>query len=236
MQIIPAIDIKNGKCVRLTQGDFTREKIYSDDPVAIAKRWGKQGAKTLHVVDLDGAKNGNMENFETIKQIVKKVSIPVQVGGGIRNKRTVEKLLKIGVARVVLGTVALDDEEELKKTLEHFPTQIAVALDSKDGKLMKNGWVENSNEDIISVAKRLEKLGVKLFIYTDILKDGTLTKPNYDAIRNLIKNISVSLTVSGGISSVGQIRKLKNLKVEGIILGKALYEGKINFKEASYAS
>lgn len=232
MLIIPAIDIKNGKCVRLIQGDFENEKVYSEDPVAIAKQWVSQGAEMIHIVDLDGAKNGNLDNLEVIKKIAQEVNIPLQVGGGIRNKEAVKTLLSIGVSRVILGTVALEDEEELKSILKDFARQIAVALDTKNGKLMKQGWLEDSDKNSVITALELERLGVQRFIYTDIVRDGTLTKPNYKEIANLTKNISIPVIASGGISTISSIRKLKSLGIEGTIIGKALYEGEIDLKEA----
>lgn len=232
MLVIPAIDIQNGKCVRLTQGNFESEKVYSDNPVAQALQWEKQGAKMLHVVDLDGAKNGTLNNLEVIKKIAQDVKIPIQVGGGIRNKEVIKTLLSICVSRVILGTVALEDEEELRNILQDFASQVAIALDTKNGKLMKQGWLKNSNKSFVITALELEKLGVQRFIYTDVIKDGTLTEPNYKEIANLSKNVSVPIIASGGISSINSIKKLKSLGVEAIILGKALYEGKINLKEA----
>lgn len=232
MLIIPAIDIKNGKCVRLTQGNFESEKVYSDDPVTKAKQWENKGAKMLHIVDLDGAKNGNLANLETIKKIAQEIEIPIQVGGGIRNKKVVETLLSIGVSRVILGTVALEDEEELKSILNDYASQVAIALDTKNGKLMKQGWLEDSDKSSVTTALKLEDLGVQRFIYTDVAKDGTLTEPNYKEITDLIKNVLVPVIASGGISTIGSIKQLKSIGVEGIIIGKALYEGKINLKEA----
>jgi phosphoribosylformimino-5-aminoimidazole carboxamide ribotide isomerase len=232
MLIIPAIDIKNGKCVRLTQGDFDSEKIYNNDPVIIAKQWEEQGATMIHVVDLDGAKSGTLVNLEVIKNIVQSVNIPIQVGGGIRNKETVKALLSIGVSRVVLGTVALEDREELKDILKDFALQVAVALDTKNGKLMKQGWIKNSDKSTVITALELERLGVQKFIYTDVVKDGTLTEPNYKEIANLTKNIVVPVIISGGISTIASIKQLKSLVIEGIILGKALYENKLTLKEA----
>ncbi len=232
MLIIPAIDIRNGKCVRLTQGDFDSEKIYCIDPVTIAKQWEEQGAAMIHVVDLDGAKNGTLINLEVIKSIVQSVNIPIQVGGGIRNKETVKALLSIGVSRVVLGTVALEDREELKDILKDFALQVAVALDTKNGKLMKQGWIKNTDKSTVITALELERLGVQKFIYTDVVKDGTLTEPNYKEIANLIKNIIVPVIISGGISTIASIKQLKSLEIEGVILGKALYENKLTLKEA----
>jgi len=232
MLIIPAIDIKNGRCVRLTQGNFEREKVYSEDPAAIARQWEEQGTQMLHIVDLDGAKDGNLANSEVIKKIAQSVKIPLQVGGGIRDKEAVKTLLSNGVSRVILGTVALENEDELKNILNEFASQVAIALDTKDGKLMKQGWLENSDKSIISTALKLEELGVKRFIYTDVVRDGTLTEPNYKEIANLAENIVVPVIASGGISTVASIKQLKSIGVEGVIIGKALYEGKIDLKEA----
>lgn len=232
MLVIPAIDIKNGKCVRLTQGNFESEKVYSEDPLTVAKQWEKQGAQMLHVVDLDGAKNGNLENLEVIKKIAQEVKVPIQVGGGIRNKKAVETLLSIGVSRVILGTIALEDEEELKSILKDYASQIAIALDTKNGKLMKQGWLEDSDKNCLVTAFKLEDLGAGRFVYTDVAKDGTLTEPNYKKIANLTKNILVPIIAGGGISNVSNIKQLKSIGVEGIIIGKALYEGKIDLREA----
>jgi len=232
MLVIPAIDIKNSKCVRLTQGNFESEKVYSEDPVAVAIKWQKQGAKMLHVVDLDGAKNGALANFEIIKKIVKAIYIPIQVGGGIRNKKAVKTLLAIGVSRVILGTVALEDENELKNILADFAFQIAIALDTKNGKLMKRGWLEDSDKSSVVTALKLEDLGAQRFIYTDVVRDGMLTEPNYKEIANLSKNVLVPIIASGGISNISNIKQLKSIGIEGVIIGKALYEGTVNLKEA----
>lgn len=232
MLIITAIDIQNGKCVRLTQGNFESEKVYSEDPVAVAKQWEKQGTQMLHVVDLDGAKNGNLANLGVIKKIAQEVKIPLQVGGGIRNKEAVQTLLSIGISRVVLGTIALEDEEKLKSILKDYSSQIAIALDTKNGKLMKQGWLENSNKSSVVTALKLENLGVQRFIYTDVVRDGTLTEPNYKEITKLAKKIALPIIVSGGISSISSVKQLKSIGVEGVIIGKALYERKINLKEA----
>lgn len=232
MLIIPAIDIKNGKCVRLTQGKFESEKVYSEDPVAIAKQWKKLGAQMIHVVDLDGAKNGILANLEVIKKIAQEVKIPLQVGGGIRNKEAVGILLSIGVSRVILGTIALENEEELESILNEYASQVVIALDTKNGKLMKQGWLEDSNKSSVVTALQLENLGVQRFIYTDIVKDGMMTEPNYNEIANVTKSVSVPVIVSGGISSINSIERLKSMSIEGVIIGKALYEGKIDLKDA----
>jgi phosphoribosylformimino-5-aminoimidazole carboxamide ribotide isomerase len=236
MLIIPAIDIKNGKCVRLTQGKFDEVTIYSDNPAQVAKVFENDGAKMIHVIDLDGAKTGKPANLNTIKNIIKSVSIPIQVGGGIRTPETVKILLAAGVSRIILGTIALEDEEKLKKILKKFASKIAVALDTKNGKLMEQGWLKNSDKNTLITALRLEGMGVKKFIYTDVIKDGTLTEPNYKEIANLVKNISVPIIASGGISNINSLKQLKTIGVEGVIIGKALYEGKIDLKEALNAN
>ncbi len=232
MLIIPAIDIKDGKCVRLTQGIFEREKVYSEDPVAQALQWEEQGAQMLHVVDLDGARNGSLVNLEAIKKITQEINIPIQVGGGIRNKNAVEKLLSIGISRIILGTVALEDENELINILREYASQIAIALDTKNGELMKNGWLENSAKSMVITALRLENLGVQRFICTDTIKDGTLTEPNFAEITNLTKNVLASVIAGGGIANMNNIKQMKDAGVEGLIIGKALYERKIDLKEA----
>ncbi len=236
MLIIPAIDIRNGKCVRLTQGDFDQEKIYNDNPVEIAKVWQSKGAKIIHLVDLDGAKSGSLSNVNVIRDILAAVTIPIQIGGGIRNKESIDKLLALGVSRVVLGTIVFEDEELFKQLMSQYPSQIIVSLDAKNGVLMKNGWLESTDKSLIETAKYLEKLGVKRFIYTDATKDGTLTSPNYEAIKNLLENINIPVIIAGGISNVSDIQKLKDIGVEGVIVGKALYEERINLEEVTNVS
>jgi phosphoribosylformimino-5-aminoimidazole carboxamide ribotide isomerase len=232
MLIIPAVDIKNGKCVRLVRGDFNHVTIYSDNPVEMAKRWKTEGAKVLHVVDLDGAKNGKLTNLVEIKEIAQEVKIPLQIGGGIRDKETIKTLLSLGIDRVILGTVALENKKLLQEIVKDFSFQLAIALDTKNGKLMKQGWFEDSDKNYVTTALELEDLGIQRFIYTDVVKDGTLTEPNYNEIANLIKNVSVPVIASGGVSSLSDIKQLKSIGVEGVIIGKALYEGEIDLKEA----
>lgn len=232
MLIIPAIDLKNGKCVRLTQGVFGSEKVYSDNPADMAKRWEKEGAKMLHLVDLDGAKNGTMANLKTIKKIIKTVNIPVQVGGGIRDEKTIKILLDAGVSGIVLGTIALENKALLIQLLKKYGGQILIALDTKNGNLVKRGWLEKTNKGYLKAACKFEKQGVKKFMYTDIVKDGTLTEPNYKEIIKLKRALSVPVFVGGGISSINDIKKLKSIGIKGVIIGKAIYENRINLKEA----
>lgn len=232
MIVIPAIDLKDGKCVRLFQGDFDNETIYNENPEKIGQNFQKQGAKRLHIIDLDGARSGKVCNFNIIKKIVRLVEIPVQVGGGIQDEKTIESLLSIGVKYVILGTVALENSLLLKKLLQKYSQNIIVSLDARAGKLMKRGWLEATDTDIISAVKSLAKLGVKCFIYTDIKKDGTLTEPNYWEIKSLIKEVNVPIIIAGGVSSIESIKKLNQIGAYGAIVGKAIYEDKINIKEA----
>ncbi len=237
MKIIPAIDIKNGKCVRLIQGDYGRETIYDDNPIDIAKKWASQGAKLLNLIDLDGAKAGKLINFETIENIVKSISIPIQVGGGIRTLLSMGKVLDLGVSKIILGTAFLDDENFIDKAMETFGNKIVISLDVKNGLLMKNGWIEETEKLVLPILKRLEKKGVRSIIYTDTEKDGTLMGPNYDVIQSIRMETTMEITIAGGISSVEQIMKLKTMGVDGVVVGKALYEGKINLKEViNYAN
>lgn len=236
MLIIPAIDLRDGKYVRLKQGNYALETIYGSDPAAIAKKWQTAGAKALHVVDLDGAKTGQLVNLKAIKKIITALNIPVQVGGGVQSVIELEQLLSLGASKVIIGTLALEDEEQLVKLLANYSEKIIVSLDSKNGQLAKRGWLENSGQDLMQTAQKLEKLGVKSFIYTDVLKDGTLSQPNYEGIKSLLSVLSVPLTIAGGVSCLADIRKLAALKVAGVIIGKALLEGRINLKEANNVS
>lgn len=236
MIIIPAIDIRNGKCVRLRQGNYSDETIYGEDPVVMAQKWQAEGAQALHIVDLDGARSGQLTNFEIVEKITQIANVPVQVGGGIQAEETIKKLLSIGVSKVIIGTLALEDEALLKKLLSSYADQIIVSLDSKNGVLAKRGWLEATDNSLIATAQKLEKLGVKTFIYTDVLKDGMLSKPNYAGVKELLNSIEIPLIVAGGISSILDIEQLKLMKVAGVIVGKALYEGRINIKEANNVS
>jgi phosphoribosylformimino-5-aminoimidazole carboxamide ribotide isomerase len=232
MLIIAAIDIINGKCVRLTQGNYAQKKIYYEDPVDAAKQWERQGAHMIHIIDLDGAKNGSTVNLSTIKRIVQSVGIPVQAGGGIRNKQTVQQVLSFGVSRVIIGTTALENEEELKRILADCAPRVAVALDVRNNTLMTRGWLSDSSKDTFRTAQRLEKMGVVRFIYTDVVKDGTLTVPNYKDIARLTRAATVPVIAAGGISTIAAIKKLKKTGVEAAVIGKAIYEGKLSVKEA----
>lgn len=232
MLIIPAIDIKMGKCVRLTQGNYDTEVVYSDNPLEVAKTWEKTGAKCIHIVDLDGARTGKLTNLEVIKKIAKTLRIPLQVGGGLRDKSAIQDLLGSGISRVVLGTVVFEDDLLLRAMLKKYADRVMIALDARHEKLLIRGWLKRTNKNLIETAKYLEDLGSGIFIYTDIVRDGTMTKPNYKQIELLLNSVNIPLIVSGGIATLQDIKRLKSMGVFGAILGKALYEGKLNLKEA----
>lgn len=232
MLIIPAIDIQNGLCVRLKQGNFQDAKIYSNDPASIAKNWEAQGAPLIHVVDLDGARKGKLMNIKTIKNIINAINIPIQLGGGIRDKKSIEFLLSLGIKRLVLSTVVLEKKTLFLEFLRNYSSHIIVALDARNEVLLKRGWSQQTSMNIIQTMRYLETIGVNRFIYTDVSKDGTLSSPNFDQIENLKNKTSSELIVSGGISTLADIQRLKSIGVEAIIIGKALYENKIDLKEA----
>jgi len=234
MLIIPAIDLKDGCVVRFTQGRFNKKK-YSRNPLKTARHWVSQGAKFLHIVDLDGALTGKPKNLSFVEEIVKNVSVPVQFGGGIRDIETIKKILKIGVGRVVLGTKAIEDKNFLKMAFSLFKEKIIVSVDAQKSQLLVEGWQKSKkNLDLLDFVNYLKELGFKEFIYTDTIKDGTLSGPNIKMIKKLLK-IGLRMIASGGISSLEDIFKLKTLEKNGligIIIGKALYEGKFTLKEA----
>lgn len=232
MEVIPAIDLRGGKCVRLFQGDYARETVFSPDPVAVARRWEEAGAPRLHLVDLDGAALGEPQNIGVIQQIVKALKIPVQLGGGIRTLETVEKVLRLGVARVILGTVALENPSLVEEACRRFSRSVVVGVDARDGLVAVRGWKQSSQVTAIDLIQQMTLLGVSRFIYTDISRDGTLTEPNFEAIAELVKAVTVPIIASGGISSVDHLQRLSRLGVEGAIIGKALYTGMVDLREA----
>ncbi|MFH1269628.1 MAG: 1-(5-phosphoribosyl)-5-[(5-phosphoribosylamino)methylideneamino]imidazole-4-carboxamide isomerase [Candidatus Omnitrophota bacterium] len=235
MLIIPAIDLKDGCVVRFVQG-YLDKRVYSRDPVKTAKHWVKQGAKMIHVVDLDGAFTGTPKNLGVLKKIVKAVSVPVNFGGGARNQKIIETVLGYGVRCVILGTKAAEDASFLKKAFKKFKDRIMVSIDAKEGRVLTKGWkASHKSTDIIKFARALKEIGFKQVIYTDVLKDGTLKGPNIKGIKNLLKETGLSVIASGGVSSLEDIRKLRLLKnkgLAGVIIGKALYEGRFTLAQA----
>lgn len=238
MVIIPAIDLKNGRCVRLRQGEMREETVYSDDPAAMARHWERLGAQFLHVVDLDGAIGGQPRNQTEIEGILKSVSVPIQVGGGIRTLETLRGYLAQGIARVVLGTAVLQDRAFLGQACAEFPRRILVGLDARDGQLAVKGWISQSETSARDFLQTLRDYPLAGVIYTDITRDGMLQGPNLDALRDIVADSPVPVIASGGITRVEDIRAIKALgpKVEGVIVGKALYEGKLDLKAAIAAA
>jgi phosphoribosylformimino-5-aminoimidazole carboxamide ribotide isomerase len=235
MKIYPAIDILGGKAVRLKQGRKSDATVYGD-PVEMAHKWVNKGAEWLHVVDLDGAFEGEPRNLDVLREMARSVpSAKIQVGGGIRSMAVVETLLSIGVHRVVLGTAAVQDHDFVKQALADRPNNVAIGIDARGGKVQVAGWTEDSNIAALDLARRLENLGARLVIYTDIARDGVLEGPNIEATRQMIENTELFVIASGGVSSVADVRHLAELnhsRLEGIIIGKALYEGRVEIEEA----
>ena len=232
MTIYPAIDIIDGKCVRLVQGDYSQKTTFSDSPLDVAKKWRSMGGEFIHLVDLDGAKSGDTPNFELVTRIAKALDIPVEIGGGIRNMETVDKYLQNGVFRVIIGTAAVKNPEFVREAVEKYDDRIVVGIDAKDGMAAISGWEDVSEAPALGLARRMRDYGVKSIIYTDIATDGMLGGPNIEAMREMKNNVDVEIIASGGVSSIDDVRKLKETGVEGAIIGKALYTGDIDLKLA----
>lgn len=231
MIVLPAIDLKEGKCVRLLQGDKDQQTIYGDDPVAMARHFEEIGAEYLHIVDLDGAFEGRPGNLGVIEEIVRNVSIPVEVGGGIRDMSTARRYLNAGVSRIILGTKAIEDLDFIDRLITKYDDRIAVSLDAKDSIVATRGWTELSDLGVIEVASRLEKLGLSTLIYTDISKDGMLTGPNTRMLDILNRGLHMNIIASGGIASEENLETLEAMGLYGAITGKAIYEKTIDLED-----
>lgn len=235
MDVIPAIDLLEGRCVRLFQGDYARAQVFDENPVAVARRWEAEGATRLHLVDLDGAKAGKPENWQAIEAISRAVSIPVQVGGGLRDADRVSALFDLGVRSAILGTVAVENPALVGQLSAKFPGQIIVGIDAREGKVATRGWLETSEVMAVDLAKQMEEMGAAAIIYTDIKRDGTLKGPNLDALRELASAIDTPVIASGGVSAVSDLLSLLGLVpsgVSGVIIGKALYTGDVSLERA----
>ncbi len=233
MLIIPAIDLKDGFCVRLVQGRKDEVTKYSNDPVSVALKWQSCGAKLLHIVDLDGAFSGHQKNYESIMSIRKAINILIQVGGGIRSMSQIDLLISSGVHRVILGTVAIENPELIKEAIRKYPGRILVGIDAKDSKVAIRGWIQSTEFNAFDLALRMQDYGVAGLIYTDITRDGMLTGPNFEAIQKMVDILEIPVIASGGISSIDDIKRLLEVKrLWGVIIGKALYSGRINLEEA----
>ncbi|MEK0286612.1 1-(5-phosphoribosyl)-5-[(5-phosphoribosylamino)methylideneamino]imidazole-4-carboxamide isomerase [Caldifermentibacillus hisashii] len=231
MILFPAIDIRDGKCVRLIQGDYGKQQTYGD-PVEMAKKWEEAGAEFLHIVDLDGALVGETKNLSAIQLILETIHIPIQLGGGIRSLEKVERLMEMGVSRVILGSAALRDEQFLDEALETYGSAIAVSIDAKNGFVATDGWTKTSEVEALAFAKKLEEKGCQTIVYTDIAKDGMLSGPNFSELEKINWETTMDVIASGGVSSLEDLRKLKALNMYGAIIGKAIYTGKINLEQA----
>ena len=235
MDVIPAIDLLEGRCVRLYQGDYQQSQVYNDNPVEVARQWADEGATRLHLVDLDGAKQGKPVNLNTIEAIVRAISIPVQVGGGLRDRSSIAQLIGIGVDRTIVGTVAVENPTLVQELCQEFPGKIAVGIDARNGKVATRGWLETSEVLATDLAQQMAEYGVAAIIYTDIHRDGTLQGPNREALRELANHIDIPIIASGGVSSLSDVLGLLSLEpigVTGVIIGKALYTGDVSLTEA----
>ena len=237
MEVIPSIDIKDGRCVRLYQGDYRKETVYSDDPMSVAATWQEQGGSRLHLVDLDGAAAGRMVNLDLIAKIIERLSIPVQVGGGIRSLGTAVELLSVGADRVVIGTAAVEDPSLVKALCqEHGSGSVVVAVDARNGQVAIKGWTEQSSVSAFDLARQMSELGVLRLLYTDISRDGTMTEPNFAANEALIRETGMAVLASGGVTVLEHIRRMASTGAEGVIVGRALYEEAFTLPEAIAAA
>ena len=233
MIIIPAIDLKDGKCVRLLQGKEDEVTVYSDDPPAMANKWVDLGARLLHLVDLDGAFSGEQKNYDKIRAIRKAIQIPIELGGGIRDISRIDKLVNIGIDRVIIGTSAASNPDMVKEASKKYPGQVIVGIDAKDGKVAVKGWVEITELDAVEFAQSVEMFGIAGIIYTDISRDGMLIGPNLDAMAKMVESVKVPVIASGGVSNIEDIKSLMKIdNLWGVITGKALYSGALDLREA----
>ncbi|APW63338.1 1-(5-phosphoribosyl)-5-[(5-phosphoribosylamino)methylideneamino]imidazole-4-carboxamide isomerase [Paludisphaera borealis] len=232
MQVIPAIDLRGGLCVRLRQGDYDRETVFGDDPAAMAARWESEGATRIHLVDLDGAKAGSPVNVDSVRAIIRAVSVPCQLGGGVRDERTIAAWLDAGIERVIVGTQALRDPEWFRTMAETFPGRLILGLDARDGRVATDGWLETSNVTAPLLAEQFDDLPLAAIIYTDIARDGTLEGPNLESTGALCRHVKTPVIASGGVGGLVDIERLATLPVVGCIVGRALYEGNFSLTEA----
>ncbi len=232
MEIIPAIDLRGGRCVRLFQGDYSQETVFSENPVEVALQWYGMGAPRLHIVDLDGAETGQPVNLDIVREITNSVLIPCELGGGIRDMETIQLCLKAGAERVILGTAAIEDRWLLTEACRRFGGAIVLGIDARDGCVATRGWKLQTETKAVELVREVTGCGLRRIIYTDIERDGTLTEPNFSAIFELMQNTRLKIIASGGVSTLNHLKMLRQLEVEGAIVGKALYTGDLNLKQA----
>jgi phosphoribosylformimino-5-aminoimidazole carboxamide ribotide isomerase len=232
MQVIPAIDLRGGRCVRLRQGDFEQETVFGDDPAAMAARWESEGAERIHLVDLDGARAGRPVNVEAVRQIIDRVGAPCQLGGGIRDEATIAAWLDARVERVVVGTQALRDPDWFARMAEAYPGRLLLGLDARDGRVAAEGWLETSGVDALALARQFDTLAIAGIIYTDIARDGMLEGPNLDATAALARAVRTPVIASGGVGTLEDLSRLATLPIAGCIVGRALYDGRFTLRAA----
>jgi phosphoribosylformimino-5-aminoimidazole carboxamide ribotide isomerase len=234
--ILPAIDLRGGQCVRLRQGDYAQETVFGADPAAMAQRLVEQGARFLHLVDLDGARDGKPVNTKSVRSIVKAAGVPCQLGGGMRTEAHIEETLALGVTRVVVGTKAITDPGWLERVCSKFPNKIVLGIDARHGRVATEGWLQESSLSPIDLAKRCEAWPLAALVYTDIGRDGMMQGPNLDAMRELAQAVKIPLIASGGVTMLDDVRRLTELGIAGAIIGRALYEGTIDLAQAVAAA
>ena len=232
MIIFPAIDIKDGRCVRLTQGKFDQVSIYNDNPAEVARLWESMGAQYIHLVDLDGARDGSPASRAMVKSVIDAVGIPVQVGGGIRSLERADQLIELGARRIILGTAAVNDRELTQAVAERYPGRTAVSVDAVNGMAAVNGWAKVSDTDVLDICAFMQEIGINTLIYTDILMDGMLKGPNFGEYERLMRETSLDIIASGGVTTKEDVTRLAKMGIYGAIVGKALYDEKIDLKEA----
>ncbi|REK19059.1 MAG: 1-(5-phosphoribosyl)-5-[(5-phosphoribosylamino)methylideneamino]imidazole-4-carboxamide isomerase [Planctomycetota bacterium] len=235
MQIWPAIDLRGGKCVRLQQGDYARETVFGEDPAAMARHWVDQGAEYLHLVDLDGARSGRVENWSSVEAIVAAVSIPCELGGGVRDEETIARLLELGVARVVVGTLALKKPDWFRRMCGKFPGKLVLGIDARGGRVATEGWLETSSATAVELAQQFAEQPLAALVYTDIETDGMLGGPNFAALEEMARAVPLPVVASGGVTTVADIARLSELPLAGCIVGRALYEGNLKLADALLA-
>jgi phosphoribosylformimino-5-aminoimidazole carboxamide ribotide isomerase len=232
MQVIPAIDLRGGYCVRLRQGDFEQETVFDDDPAAVAARWEAEGATRIHLVDLDGAMAGRPVNIEAVERIIHQVGVPCQLGGGLRDEATITAWLTAGIERLVIGTQALRDPEWFGRMAHAYPSRLLLGLDARDGRVATRGWLDLSNTVAVDLARQFDHLPLAGMIYTDIARDGTLEGPNLEAIATLCRVVRTPVIASGGVGQLRDLERLAELPLAGCLVGRALYEGRFTLSEA----
>ncbi|MBP89989.1 MAG: 1-(5-phosphoribosyl)-5-[(5-phosphoribosylamino)methylideneamino]imidazole-4-carboxamide isomerase [Planctomycetaceae bacterium] len=236
MQIWPAIDLRGGKCVRLQQGDYNRETVFGDDPAEMARRWVDQGAECLHLVDLDGARDGTVANRRAVTAILDTVDIPSELGGGVRSEQTIQEWLDAGIARLVIGTKAIKEPDWFRKMCQQYPDRLVLGIDARDGHVATDGWLDTSDVSAIEMAAQFTSEPIAAIVYTDIATDGMMAGPNLAAMREMNNAIDIPVVASGGVTSVEDVQQLARINMAGCIIGRSLYEGKLTIADAVNAA